>query len=144
MGLAEPPGRAAGGTAPVIVVGLDGSPASGRRLRDPCAAETGRPPAPGPSACGAAASQPARYAASDAAQWKQDLPSVPNRMIWVVSPHRRSTTDLLRFGNRRAPGREDPRSCSRITEPHPRTVSLAGVAALADHLDLLPRRHLYS
>jgi hypothetical protein len=48
MGLAEPPGRAAGGTAPVIVVGLDGSPASRRRLRDPCAVETERPPAPGP------------------------------------------------------------------------------------------------
>jgi hypothetical protein len=44
--VAEPPGRAAGGTAPVIVVGLDGSPASGRRLRDPCRRETERPPAP--------------------------------------------------------------------------------------------------
>jgi hypothetical protein len=88
MGLGEPPGRAAGGTAPVIVVGLDGSPASRRRLRDPCAVETERPPAPGPrpSVCGAArfvvppASQPARYAAGDAgrrapsksaAQWKR-------------------------------------------------------------------------
>jgi hypothetical protein len=30
----------------VIVVGLDGSPASGRRLRDPCRRETERPPAP--------------------------------------------------------------------------------------------------
>src|SRR5947208_12821580 len=66
MGLAEPPGRAAGGTAPVIVVGLHGSPASSRRLRDPCAVETERDPAPGPSVCGAVASQPARYAASDA------------------------------------------------------------------------------
>jgi hypothetical protein len=54
MGLAEPPGRAAGGAAPVIVVGLDGSPASGRRLRDPCAVETERDPAPGSSVCGAA------------------------------------------------------------------------------------------
>jgi integrase len=35
------------------------------------------------------------------------------------------------------------RLCSRITEPHPRTVSLAGVEALADHLDLLSRRHLF-
>ena len=34
--------------------------------------------------------------------------------------------------------------CSRITQPHPRTVSLAGVAALADHLGRLPRRHLDS
>jgi hypothetical protein len=39
---------------------------------------------------------------------------------------------------------DDPGSCLRITEPHPRIVTLAGVAALADHLDLLPRRHLYS
>ena len=85
MDLAEPPGRAAGGTAPMIVAGLDGLPASGRRLRDPCAVETERDPAPGRSVCGAAASQPARHAASDAAQWKQDLPSVPNRRIWVVS-----------------------------------------------------------
>jgi len=54
MDLAEPPDRAAGGTAPVIVVGLDGSPASGRRLRDPCAVETERDPARGPSVCGAA------------------------------------------------------------------------------------------
>jgi len=51
MGLAEPPGRAAGGTAPLIVVRLDGSPASGRRLRDPYAVETERPPAPRPSVC---------------------------------------------------------------------------------------------
>src|SRR6185437_10663731 len=41
-------------------------PASGRRLRDPCAVETERDPARGPSVCGAASSQPARYAASDA------------------------------------------------------------------------------
>jgi len=46
MDLAEPPGRAAGGTAPMIVAGLDGLPASGRRLRDPCAVETERDPAP--------------------------------------------------------------------------------------------------
>ena len=31
-----------------------------------------------------------------------------------------------------------------FTEPGPRTVSPAGVEALADHLDLLPRRHLFS
>jgi hypothetical protein len=48
MGLAEPPGRAAGGTAPVIAVGAGWF--TGRRLRDPCAAETKRPPAPAPSA----------------------------------------------------------------------------------------------
>ena len=54
MDLAEPPDRAAAGTAPLIVVGLDGSPASGRRLRDPCAVETEPDPAPGPSVCGAA------------------------------------------------------------------------------------------
>jgi hypothetical protein len=64
MDLAEPPGRAAGGTAPLIVVGLDGSPASGRRLRDPCAVETERPPAP--VFVVPPASQPARYAAGDA------------------------------------------------------------------------------
>jgi hypothetical protein len=37
-----------------------------------------------------------------------------------------------------------PCSCSRSTEPHPRTANLAGVAVLADHLDLLPRQPLYS
>jgi hypothetical protein len=48
MDLAEPPDRAAGGTAPVIVEGLDGSLASGRLLWDPCAVETERDPARGP------------------------------------------------------------------------------------------------
>jgi hypothetical protein len=44
-----------------------------------------------------------------------------------------------------APARQmTPCSYSRITGPHPRTANLAGVAALLDHLDLLPRRHLYS
>jgi hypothetical protein len=94
MGLAEPPGpgrwwhgaRDRG-------VSLDGSPASGRRLRDPCALETERDPAP--AFVVPPASQPARYAAGDAgcrapsesaAQWKRDLPSAPNRtMIWAVS-----------------------------------------------------------
>jgi len=94
MGLAEPPGRAAGGTAPLIVVGLDDSQASGRRLRDPCAVETERPRPPAPVFVVPPASQPARYAAGDAgrrtpsesaAQWKRDLPSTPNRMIWAVS-----------------------------------------------------------
>ena len=47
MGLAESPGRA-GGTAPVIVMGPDGSPASGRRLWDPCGVETARDPDPAP------------------------------------------------------------------------------------------------
>lgn len=65
MGLAESPGRAAGGTAPVIVVGLDGSPASGRRLWDPCAVETERDPPPTPVFVVPLASLPARYAAGD-------------------------------------------------------------------------------
>jgi len=29
---------------------------------------------------------------------------------------------------------DDPSSCPGITEPHPRTVTLAAVAGLADHL----------
>ena len=91
-GLGGAPGQAAGGTAPLIVVGLDDSQASGRRLRDPCAVETERPPAP--VFVVPPASQQARYAAGDAgrrapsesaAQWKRDLPSAPNRMIWAVS-----------------------------------------------------------
>src|SRR6266516_8197324 len=83
-GLGGAPGRAAGGTAPVIVVGLDGSPASGRRLRDPCRRRNRT--APAPVFVVPPASQPARYAAGDAerrapsaAQWKRDLPSAPNR-----------------------------------------------------------------
>jgi hypothetical protein len=105
MDLAEPPGRAAGGTAPLIVVGLDGSPASGRRLRDPCAVETERPPAP--VFVVPPASQPARYAAGDlhaerraAAQHNRSGTSHPRRigldLRW--SSQRRSTTDPLRFG----------------------------------------------
>src|SRR6185312_7833360 len=44
-----------------------------------------------------------------------------------------------------APARQRPPAAAPgITGPHPRTVSLAGVAALADHLDLLPQRHLHS
>jgi hypothetical protein len=41
-------------------------------------------------------------------------------------------------------GQMTPCSCPGITGPHPRTESLGGVAALADHLDLLPRRPRYS
>jgi hypothetical protein len=37
-----------------------------------------------------------------------------------------------------------PCSCPGITGPLPRTVSLAAVAALADHLDLSPRPHVTS
>jgi len=128
----------------MIVAGLDGLPASGRRLRDPCAVETERDPAP--AAVFVVPPLASRRGMPPVTQHNGSRTSHPCRIGgsgWFP-PHRRSTTDLLRFGNRRAPGREDPRSCSRITEPHPRTVSLAGVAALADHLDLLPRRHLDS
>jgi len=38
---------------------------------------------------------------------------------------------------------EDPRSCPGITGATPANRKPRGVAALADHLDLLPRRHLY-
>jgi len=107
MDLAEPPGRAAGGTAPMIVTGLDGSPASGRRLRDPCAVETERDPARGPSVCGAAASQPARYAASDA--W---TPSAEReRSTMEAGPPIRAEPDDL-GGFRRTDGQRPTRSDS--------------------------------
>jgi hypothetical protein len=79
MDLAEPPDRAAGGTAPMIVVGLDGSPASACGIHGPRKPNGPRPPAP--AFVVPPASQPARYAAGDAgrrarsesaAQWKRD------------------------------------------------------------------------
>src|SRR5690242_10076226 len=66
MDLAQSLGRAAGGTAPVIAARLDGSPASGRRLRDPCAVETERDPPPTPVFVEPLASLTARYAAGTA------------------------------------------------------------------------------
>ena len=46
MDLAEPPGRAAGGTAPMIVAGLDGSPAGACGIHAPWKPNGTRPPAP--------------------------------------------------------------------------------------------------